>query len=387
MKIQLLPLLLLYFACITLQGCNSQPENQEQNATSLQEDSIYITAEEYLLLHPEQQKKSELFGKAVNSPATPIPAGVQSRKISIAIVYPGEQASDYWRRSLASFVARLDEIGIAYVVHEFFSKGGGVDVRKQEEQLKNALELNPDYLVFTLDVQQHTKIIERIISKRRPFLILQNITTPLRIWETNQPFYVGFDHAIGTRMLAEYFHKHSGTRGTYGLLYYSRGYVSTMRGDTFLDFMQQKGGPRLAGAFYTNGVKEQAKEATLNLLRENADLRFIYNCSTDVALGAAEGVREAGKSGKILLNGWGGGSAELRAILEGQLDVTVMRMNDDNGVAMAEAIRLRMLGQEELIPTVFSGQFTLVTRQSSEEELDRLKKRAFRYSGVNKNED
>ena len=41
----------------------------------------------------------------------------------------------------------------------------------------------------------------------------------------------------------------------------------------------------------------------------------------------------------FLINGWGGGSAELEAIERGDLDVTVMRMNDDTGIAMAEAIK------------------------------------------------
>jgi len=80
----------------------------------------------------------------------------------------------------------------------------------------------------------------------------------------------------------------------------------------------------------------------------------------------------------VWLNGWGGGAVELEAIRNGLLDVTVMRMNDDTGVAMAEAI-----GQDMLllpVPTVYSGEFALVDGNTSEADLEALKAKAFRYS-------
>ena len=57
-----------------------------------------------------------------------------------------------------------------------------------------------------------------------------------------------------------------------------------------------------------------------------------------------------------------------------------MRMNDDTGVAMAEAIKLDIEGRK--VPTVFSGDFEMVTSETSLDELQRLKEKAFRYSGV-----
>lgn len=344
--------------------------------------SKYIPVAEYLALHPEEKKKSEIFSRVVSGAAQPIPSSFQGKKVKIGIVYPGEQVSDYWRRSLQSFEGRMQALHIPYEIQQHFTKGGGVEARIQARLLKEALAEKPDYLVFTLDVDRHKRLIERILAKEKPRLFLQNITTPLAEWEGNQPFYVGFDHTIGTTILAEYFLKKYGSKGSYGLLYYSQGYVSTMRGDTFLKIMRQKGGPRLAASFYTDGNREKAKAATLSGLSLVADLNFIYACATDVALGAIDGLRESGVKREISVNGWGGGEAELAALAAGDLDVTVMRMNDDNGVAMAEAIRLDLLGKNNEVPTVFSGEFVLVTRDSSVEELGRLKQKAFRYSGI-----
>lgn len=58
-----------------------------------------------------------------------------------------------------------------------------------------------------------------------------------------------------------------------------------------------------------------------------------------------------------------------------------MRMNDDNGVAMAEAICLDIMKKTDQVPTVFSGEMVLVEKGISNAELDALIRRAFRYSG------
>ena len=58
-----------------------------------------------------------------------------------------------------------------------------------------------------------------------------------------------------------------------------------------------------------------------------------------------------------------------------------MRINDENGVAMAEAIKLDIEGRESLVPTIFSGDFALIEKGITHEKIETYKKRAFRYSG------
>ena len=180
-------------------------------------------------------------------------------------------------------------------------------------------------------------------------------------------------------MLADYFLKHSSENDKYGVLYYSVGYVSAMRGDSFLKVMRGNNRLSLAGSYFTDGIREKARLAALDLLQKDG-IRFIYACSTDVALGAADAISELNLTGKVMVNGWGGGSAELEAMNKGDLSVTVMRMNDDAGIAMAEAVRFDLENKSSEIPTVFSGRFELVTKDVAPQKLGRLKKIAFRYS-------
>ena len=55
-----------------------------------------------------------------------------------------------------------------------------------------------------------------------------------------------------------------------------------------------------------------------------------------------------------------------------------MRMNDDTGVAMAEAIKWDMEGKT--VPIVYSGNFEIVTSEISKSKIEQLEKQAFRYS-------
>lgn len=338
--------------------------------------SGYWEYEEYLEQHPEQ---SALTAKLVNSVnAKPVKiAQVQSKPIKISVIYPGQQVSDYWRRNIKAFEMRLDKLGIQYQLNQVFTRPT-LDLRQQSLSLMEAMQNKPDYLVFTLDTTRHQKFIEHVLTSLDTKLILQNITTPVRAWDDRQPFmYIGFDHALGSLMLAEEYKRRIKKSSDYSVLYRSPGYVSDARGDTFIEHMSYKDEYKLASSYYTQANKTSAYEAAANLLDRNSDIEFIYACSTDVALGASDALQDL-KRHDILINGWGGGSAELKALQEKKLDFTVMRMNDDTAIAMADAIKWDIEGKA--VPTLYSGEFVLVTSDDALERIEKLKAKAFRYS-------
>lgn len=341
----------------------------------------YIPVDDYLARHPEQQALMADFSSRVQSPAIPL-AATPRRTVRIAVIYPGMQASDYWRRSLASFEARLEALRVPYELKTFMSRPS-VDVDLQARQLTQALQWRPDYLVFTLNAVPHLRMIERVLALGSPRLILQNITTPLADWAADPPFlYVGFDHVQGTRLIADWMLERAGHHGKYLMLYFSPGYVSRMRGGTFAAAAARHAKVEEVEAYYTDGDPDKAYRATLETLEAHPDLKMIFAGSTDVALGALRALRETDRL-DVLLNGWGGGAAELEALEDGGLDVTAMRINDENGIAMAEAIRMVLIGQATRVPDIFAGDIALITRDTPPEEVERLERRAFRLSDEN----
>jgi len=345
-----------------------------------QDADAYLSVDAFTSAHPGQHTLMSEFARIVRQDKPP-QAAKDAQPVRIALIYPGLQSSDYWRRSVASFEARLKAAGQPYVLEKYFTKPN-TEVRKQATQLSQALERNPDYLVFTLDAQRHKLLIERVLARGAPKLILQNVTTPLKAWSSNQPFlYVGFDHVTGTRILADHFVKKTGGHGDYAVVCWSRGYISEMRGESFVAALRNVPNLNLKAFFYAGTTQQAGRAAAIEALKDFDNLKFIYACSTDLALGIAEGLREQHRQDTVMVNGWGGGSSELAALAKGELDVTVMRMNDDNGVAMADAIVLDQNGKKAFVPTVYSGDFALVTKDLSPEAIDVFKTRAFRYSG------
>jgi len=340
----------------------------------------YILVDDYYKNNLEQKLNFENFSTLVKSDIKKLSIK-QKKPVKIYMVYPGEQISDYWRRSKESFEARLKELNIQYELIDYFTKPS-VEISKQAQALFQALKEDTDYLIFTLDATKHFKFISTILNRDQPKIILQNITTPLKSFLNKQPMlYDGFDHTIGAKLLADEYIKQIGKNGKYAVLYGSKGYVSTMRGDRFISYLDKNSNLKLLDSYYTDFNKEKAKMATFDILKNHKDINFIYACSTDISLGVIEALEEKSMLGKIKVNGWGGGSAEIKSINEGKMDFTVMRMNDDNGVAMAEAIKLDIQKEQDKIPLIFSGEFELVKKGISDSKLNKLKEKAFRYSG------
>ncbi|MGV2988333.1 autoinducer 2-binding periplasmic protein LuxP [Vibrio sp. E150_011] len=348
------------------------------SAPVLAGDSLpgYWEYHEYLNEFPTQNELTDELTKSVRASAVRLSVK-QEDPVTISVVYPGQQVSDYWIRNIKAFESRMDELGIDYEINQVFTRPN-VDLRQQSVSLMEAIKNKTGYLIFTLDTTRHRKFIEHVLNSTDTKLILQNITTPVKAWADNQPFmYVGFDHVKGSHVLADYFKETVTGNSSYSVLYFSEGYVSDARGGTFIEDMSKENRYRLASSYYTKADKLSGYQAAKDMLKAHPEIDFIYACATDIALGAVEAIKELDRN-DVIINGWGGGSAELDAIRKGDLDVTVMRMNDDTGIAMAEAIKRDL--ENKPVPTVYSGDFELVTSLDSEQKIETLKAQAFRYS-------
>ncbi|MCG5514522.1 MULTISPECIES: substrate-binding domain-containing protein [unclassified Ectothiorhodospira] len=347
----------------------------------------YWPMEVFLERHAEQRPLMEAFDRRVTGPGIPIPAEQRpDAPVRVSVIYPGLEISDYWRRNLVAFERRARELDLPLDLQVFFSGSTRDQAALQAEQLRAALAESPDFLVYTLDTPTHTALIDRLLARTPgvdgPHIILQNITTPVRAWNGLQPLlYVGFDHLQGSRLLLEHIRAQAEEGDEIVVLYGTDGYVSRARGDLLTRSLMEVPAPRLRDTYLTDQDVDIAEKATLDALARYPDLSFIYACTTDTALTSIRTLAAEGRT-DVEVTGWGGGSAELRAIQEGALSATVMRLNDDAGVAMAEAVSLQVRGLGHDVPQIYSGGMQLVTRDTPPEALEQLMQRAFRYSGV-----
>ncbi|GEA51938.1 autoinducer 2-binding periplasmic protein LuxP [Vibrio inusitatus NBRC 102082] len=342
------------------------------NNTILRE---YWEYDAFLDEYPKHKQLAQDMDFRIYQP--PVPLKVEQIKpVRIDIVYPGSQLSDYWWRNIKALEIRLQELGIEFDLRKYSSRPN-LDYRQESESLQQAITNDSDYLIFTLDTSRHKKFAESVLSNHHTKLILLNITTPIKAWGKKQPLmYVGFDHVRGTELLAREYKKAFPESANYGLIYYSPGYISEARGDTFIKFLKEGGDYSLKRAYFTKANRETGYQAALSMIEQEAHLDFIYACSTDLAFGVTDALSDLGRE-DIVVNGWGGGS-EIKAVQDGTLDFTVVRMNDDTGLAIAEAIKLDL--QNDPVPQVYSGEFEVFTKYDDAKRAEALKLKAFRYS-------
>ncbi|MBA4502200.1 substrate-binding domain-containing protein [Marinobacterium marinum] len=335
----------------------------------------YWTLDEYYNRHAEQRLWLNELEEAVRGNAVPLVRGVQKRPVKIAQVYPGVQASSYWSDSEQAMVGRLEELGIEYQL-ETRSTSPNTQLEAQIRQIRELLDWEPDYLIYTLDSPRQKLLVERLMQNTDTRLILQNITTPLKAWEQRQPFmYVGFDHMDGGRLLAEHFARRL-PDASYGVLFRSKGLVSQMRGAGFVNAVPAA--HRLLSGYYSDSSLDGGRDAALRMLAEHPDLDYIYACSTDVALGALGALQQLERN-DVLVNGWGGGPEEIQRLRSGELPVVLMRLSDEAGIAIAEGIGRDLLGLP--VPKVFSGRFVVLDDKMTADDIRRYELEAHRYSG------
>jgi ABC-type sugar transport system substrate-binding protein len=107
---------------------------------------------------------------------------------------------------------------------------------------------------------------------------------------------------------------------------------------------------------------------TQNMLQTYPDLKVIFSCNDEMALGALKAVEEAEKQDQIFIGGIDGNQDALKAIDEGRLDVTVFKNFWLQAYTAVEAAAKYLDGQslEPLIPV----ELTVVTKDNAKEFIE-----------------
>ncbi|MEQ9041706.1 MAG: sugar ABC transporter substrate-binding protein [Silicimonas sp.] len=109
----------------------------------------------------------------------------------------------------------------------------------------------------------------------------------------------------------------------------------------------------------------KAQSVTENILTANPNLKAIFSSNDNMALGAVEAVRNAGKLDDIFIVGFDGNPNAAEAILAGDLEASVAQRPYNMGQMGVEYV-LKLAGGEEIPEEVDTGAI-LVTTENAEE--------------------
>ncbi len=315
----------------------------------------------------------------VGAEAVPM-ASPPAQPIRIAVIYPSLDVSDFWLRSYLSMVARLNELNIPFEATQFASNMG--DFLMQSTHAEQVAREDFDYVVFgPSELRAQQDDIRHLMDAGKQVIVL-NYDTPIQEWGDDQPLmYTTFSHLFGALNICNWVLENLGTEGTYAMIRGLPGGIDNQRSGGFRDCLAERSNWVMAYEHYGEFQREGGFNGAQLITSAYPDVTLIHNANTAMAMGAISAVQAAGIGDRVGVTAWGGTGDELDALRNGELLATPMRMSDDVGVAMAEAIRMDLEGRDAEIPLVFLGRIDIVSSASGPEVVDAFANEAFRYTG------
>jgi len=322
----------------------------------------------------------EAMQKLVGEPAEAFESTIDE-PVKIAVIYPSQDVSDFWLRSYLAMEARFNEMGFKFEATQFASNMG--DFLLQSTYSEQVAQDDFNYVIFgpsELEAQQDD--IKRLMDAGKKVIVL-NFDTPLQAWGDDQPMmYTTFSHLFGALNICNWVVENLGTEGTYAMIRGIPGGVDDQRSGGFQSCLAEKSDWQLAYEHYGDFQREGGFNGAQQIVQAYPEVTLLHNANTAMAMGAISAVQAADLGDKVQVTAWGGTGDELEALRKGELLATPMRMSDDVGVAMAEAIRADVEGRTEDIPLVFLGRIDIVSSASGPDVVDAFEKEAFRYTGI-----
>lgn len=322
----------------------------------------------------------EAMQGVVGGPATPMESP-PSDPVSIAVIYPSQDVSDFWLRAYLAMEARLEEMGLPFEAVQFAS---GMDAHElQATYTLNVLNDDFEYVIFgppELSLQQDN--IKSLIDARRKVIVL-NYDTVIQQWGDEQPMMCAtFSHLAGALEISDWVTENLGTEGTYAMIRGVPGSLDDQRSGGFADCLSENSSWEMVYEHYGDFLREGGFDGAQQIISAFPEVTLLHNANTAMAMGAVSAVQSMGAEDRVGVTAWGGTGDELEALRLGEILATPMRMGDDVGVAMAEAIRADVEGRDDDIPLVFLGRISIVDAEAGAEVIDAMEAEAFRYTGI-----
>lgn len=335
----------------------------------------------WLYLEVQEDETLEQLQAVVAGGAEPITVSLE-QPIEIAVIYPSQDVSDIWLRSFIAMTERLEELQIPFNVTQFASGMGDHDL--QTTYVEQAIEEGYDYVIFgptELSVQQDN--IKRLIDHEGLEVIIWNNDLVIKAWGDEQPLgYHGYAHLDGARRMGQYVIDRWGSEGNFALIRGTPGLIDNQRSEGFRDYLEENSNWTFLYEHYGNFLREGGFDGAQFTATAYPEVDLIHNANTAMAMGAVSAIGALNQLDDIVLTGWGGTGDEVEAIRLGELKATPMRINDDMGVASAEAIKYHLEGRADELPLVFLMRIEILDNQMEEASIAALEQEAFRYSGV-----
>ena len=184
---------------------------------------------------------------------------------------------------------------------------------------------------------------------------------------------IASDNLAGGKQAAKTLLELTGSKGKYLVINVKPGISTTdARGKGFEEGLQGKSGVEYLGQQYSNDDPAKAASIVTATLAKHPDLAGIFATNLFSAEGAASGLRQAGKLGKIKIVGFDAGPKQVEDLKQGIVQALIAQQPANIGKQGVEQALAALKG-ETTKPKIGTG-FSVITKDNLDQNQDALYK-------------
>lgn len=242
---------------------------------------------------------------------------------------------------------------------------GATDVERQIQIVENLITQKVDAIcVVPADSKS---IIESVLKANKagiPFLNIDNKIDFELAKERNAVVatFIGSDNYLGGKLAGEHIATVLNGKGKVAILEGVSGVEAAIKRKAgFVDYVKDHPEIEIVASQPADWDREKGLNTFQNMLQANPDVKALFACNDEMALGAVQAIKAAGKEGQIIVVGFDATKDGLAAVENGSMAATVAQLPSEMGkMGILNAINiLEGKSVEKDIPT----EVKLITRQ------------------------
>jgi ribose transport system substrate-binding protein len=176
--------------------------------------------------------------------------------------------------------------------------------------------------------------------------------------------FLATDSVASAKAVCDYILKQAGGKGKMVIIHGQKGTTPEVdRSKGCAESLKANPGVKVVAEQYSNmWAQDEGFQIMQNMLQANPDVSIVFAQADALALGAAQAIKVANPSQKIVVGGFDGDTAALEALSKGVFDVTATQQTQKMGRdAVANAVKL-VAGEK--VPAVQLMDATLTTKEN-----------------------
>ena len=234
---------------------------------------------------------------------------------------------------------------------------GAVDIERQIQIIENLITQKVNAIcVVPSDSRSILPAIAKANKAKIPVLNIDNKIDFEQAKKDNVTVvtFIGSDNYLGGKIAAQYIVEKLGGKGKVAILEGVSGVEAAInRKEGFIDYVKGYPEIKIVASQPADWEREKGLNVFQNILQASPDVQALFASNDEMALGAIQAIKSAGKEGKIIVVGFDATKDGLDAVKKGEMAGTIQQLPSEMGkIGIQNAVKV-LNGEniKEYIPT------------------------------------